>query len=145
MFEVSETVKQMPTNELFKLLRYEDWHLDKYGLLIELASRALVDENLLPTVWDLIGREIAVKSRLGTPLGAPAAALLIDSDSDAVLTALGLSMSRWSEEQQADFLLLLFRKPDRRKVFDRLVRDYGLRAKTSVNDEGELSTYTAPK
>lgn len=145
MFEASDAVKQMPTYELFNLLRFEDWHLDKYELLIELANRALADEKLLPAVWDLISREITIKSRLGTPLGAPAAVLLIDSDSDAVLTALGLSMSRWSEEQQADFLLLLFRKPDRRKAFDRLVRDYGLIAKASVSDDGELSTYGAPE
>ncbi|MCO6045205.1 hypothetical protein NG895_14935 [Aeoliella sp. ICT_H6.2] len=127
------------TQTVIKYASHPDWHLDKAHAMYELALRALDDPSLLNTAWNCIGREIVFVTRQGTPLGMPAAAVLLEAGQDVVEKVLVEAMQDWSFEQQRSLFFGAVEKSGRRIFFDRLQANYDFVPKIEVNKDGSTS------
>ena len=118
---------------------HPEWHLDKAHALYELALRATEDKSLLPLAWKCIGSEITFAARQGPPLGQPAAVLLVDSGMSELEESLSHALGEWTSTQQADFLLGVYAKDERKPLVDRLAENFGFVSKVKVSEAGEVS------
>lgn len=132
-----------PIDKVLKYASRPEWNLDKAQAIYELACRGLGDPSLLPAAWRCIGAAIKYENRLGTPLGQPAALLLIDSKRSDVETSMIESMQHWTSRQQADFFWGLFRKRERLAEIERLLAVYGFQPKFRVDGTGSVLEDTA--
>jgi hypothetical protein len=130
--------KQLPITKVLEYASCPKWSLDKAHAIYELACRSLENPALLPDAWRCIGAEITFATRQGTPLGQPAAALLLESGVKGVEETLVESMRDWTEQQQADFFFGLFPKNERRSVVNRLRTGYSFVPKVRIDEQGDV-------
>jgi hypothetical protein len=125
-------------SRLFEICKHDGWHLDKAHALYELAFRSILRHDILDDTLHLIGQNIRFADRLGTPLGQPAAALLVDTNDKIILAHIAKSLSTWSAEAQRDFALSMYDKNDRQDAWATLIKECGLVSKIAINQHGEV-------
>ena len=126
------------TQAVIKFASSPAWSLDKCHALYELALRALKEAQLLETAWACIRTEVVFKSRLGIPLGHPAAALLLDSGSKVVKEALAKALKDWTKTEQTDFFFGCVVRDQRHDFAKGLEDDYGAELKILIYEDGEI-------
>jgi hypothetical protein len=128
--------RSLSDDRLLQMASYSEWHIDKAHVLYELAHRAIDDHSLLPQVLQLIGKEVSFTGSHGTPLGQPAAAVLVDCTSDAVRGHVARGVSEWDATSQCDFFLSMFDKTERASAFQEYVAKYNFVPKILIDDRG---------
>lgn len=130
--------KTFERKAVIELAARPEWSMDKSHALYELATRALDDPSLLPIAWSCIGTEILFKTRSGTPLGHPAAILLVDSKDKTVEATLAKALAEWTKMEQMDFFFGVVLPEQRFALAKRLENDYGLELKVLIYEDGEI-------
>lgn len=99
----------------------EDWRIELYGLLDQLAIRALVDRSLLNVAVEVIGRHMRLVPRKWAPLGILGLKRLLDAEDEDVRKAVINHANRLDAERQIE----IFRHfaPDTRNEEDRILAE----------------------
>lgn len=133
-----QDIPQTDTGTLFKIAEDETFFLERAWAMEELSERAIDNRDLIQPLLKLIGSNIAVEGRNGTPLGMMAAWKLVDNPDDEMLREIAVAASSWSLWNQHDFFARCFEDSERIDAFDKML-SYGLRPKVKIDADGEVA------
>ena len=128
-----ESITDLEVSKLLDIAKDETLFLPRSWALEELSRRSLHDDSILDEILPIIGREIRVKTRSGVPVGAKAALILVDENSDDINRRIAESMNGWEYYAQSDFFTLVMKDSDG-SISASWVRNYGLNRKTNDHE-----------